>query len=1232
MTRRASILILVLVCFLSPLVMANDGMLQIKDGVFLIESPSNNFANIVYPLKLEKEPEELLVEMKIRVEGAPGASWGPGVYLYWDANKWISLRHSGSVFRMEGYIEGTWTREDKWSISPSGGWNGLRLVWQRDFVDVYASNDGERWHRLTDVMRPGKGLPWIIVGKGFGDGKGSNPYPYLANAHSDLGAPGRIYIKDVVVKVDGKLVLEETFKGDSLNQEVWVPIFSGDPKLEERIKSLDKLRVTSDLEGDGLKGVYIDNEALFDPSRWEVWRTRVQRPGGLYKEEVLARARMNIQTHPSGKDEINRLKNDVRLAMSYNEAQIAHMIPETTPTCSLFTPSPLSDLGFPHGSWSWSPERPDQIICQGSGRIFPNKDFPEDIEIVLTHGGKEQRLTFNRSKDWVFANFPLATSFTGNIRARKVSYMATQVEKLGLIYALTGEIDYAKQAKAILLRFAEVYPYYLVHSGYHEFADMDPLVAAKNIYRLPEAEVTIGPNKPNGQLHAGYWMAGRATGNGMEGTFLMSVTNAYDLVADARYEDGSPLFNEIDKMKVEKDLLLEGTKLLLCDPTINNKTVSARAAVAAVGGAIGDPLLVRWGYDGFNKILHEWFLSDGSTSESPAYGLMVLGSLWQLGEILHGYSDPEGYEDETNIRFDDLDIYREPIYQAVWQNMYLSMLPSTKYPPIADSYTTSTLSDNLIELMALRFPFPEFKSLLKLRVSPFRPSIFYRDSSVDLKDIGPLSLTDVLLPDWRLAYLRGGSRGMESTVILNMSDWGGHHHFDSLDLLYWKDGVELLSDLGYLWDNPKSSMTTRSIAHNLVVVDEANQRALGRRGHVHLFYPLGRFKVTEGSSRAYSQASIYRRFVAQIEHPGANSYVLDIFRVKGGRLHDYVYHGPGKDFKTQGIDFKNDDTNLASYQFINVKGASSHDWRIIWKVPNGYFQALTIGAEDERALIADGWGQRATKDPYTTLPFVIRRRIGENLESSYVSLYEGYKKKAMVNEAHLLNLRGDGASRPIGVAVNAGSYMDYILSSTEVARVEGQTEHGSLIFSGIAGVASFNNKNNLEILGLMDGREISVGQWSLILKGEPLEGEIYQSHENGFTIEGEYPELTAGQDVFVESVRMETLYPIRKVEVGDGRTRIYTQDKEGGFPFDRARTWRIPQMAYLERIGDSEYILKGTSKVQMTLPASVVSLDKLAYHLGDGEWKSIAGVNMDGWFTFTLSPLEGGGTLYLRLK
>ncbi|MGI6610097.1 MAG: heparinase II/III domain-containing protein [Limnochordia bacterium] len=940
----------------------------------------------------------------------------------------------------------------------------------------------------------------------------------------------------------------------------------------------------------------------------KTWRARVELPASLYKRVMVENARSNF-AGAIGRQTLRTLMHDVRLVMDYDDEDIAHMIPETTPTAAIFTPSPVSDRGFPHGDWEWSPSEPDVITDRATGMRFPNENHPEDIVLTTTFGGRQQCLAFNRSKDWVYNGFPLATSFTGHIRARKVGYMAQQVEKLGLLYALTGDLVYARQAKAILLRFAHVYPGYMIHSGYHEFAAIDPLVAAGNITALPADKLVVSPNRPNRRLHAGYWMAGRASGEGREGSFLLPVTIAYDLVAEAADAEGQPLFFDEERISVERDLLLEGTKLLLADSDINNKSITARTAVAAIGSVLGDPLLVRWGLDGLRRTLDEWFLSDGSTSESPAYALAVLGSMWQLGEILHGYSDPEGYADADGHRLDNLNIYRDHKYQAVWRNMYLSLLPNLRYPPIADSFRTNGLTEMMMLLMALRYDdMPEYKGLYRERMSDLFLLTLYKEPQFDMGGAPTLSFPDALFPAWKLAYLRGGRSGRDTAVTLSMSDWGGHHHHDSLNLTYWKDGQELLSDLGYLADSPSAHMTTRSVAHNLVVVDEMNQQTQGRGGSVQLFHPLGRLKVMEGASNAYHTTSLYRRFVAQVEHPGENSYVFDVFRVAGGGTHDLLFHGPGQQVQPEGIQLHSSGTQLGRYQFSNARGGRSEDWRLRWRAGSLTFQTLAIAAQDEQVLLADGWGQRATKDPYTTLPYVIRRRsivepVGglPTLESQYLSVYEGYRTEPLVESAQRLPLSGEGltgAAGAVAVEIKAGHHTDCIISATQPATVSATTRHGELRFQGLAGITSLSDQG-VEIMGVIGGRRVSIGDYDLaVLAAEDsLAGEIVHELPDGFVVNGVHSELLAlvGWEVFVDDGRDETAYPIRAVELQETTTAIKTQDRRGGYPFSGARGWSIPHVGYLEVHTPEVMRVCGTAPLRLSLPQTQVDCTRLGW-------------------------------------
>ncbi|MEX0882907.1 MAG: hypothetical protein WDZ72_05475, partial [Cyclobacteriaceae bacterium] len=310
-------------------------------------------------------------------------------------------------------------------------------------------------------------------------------------------------------------------------------------------------------------------------------------------------------------------------------------------------------------------------------------------------------------------------SFSANIRSRKVQWIAGFSRTLAEGFKLTGNLEYAEACQKILLRLAKCYPNWLVHVGYGEYADMDPKTAAMNINNLPEPEICPPPNEPDHRLWTGYWSAGRASGVGLESDFVRKVTAAYDLTCTVNYPDGTPLFSEKEKLIIEKDLLLESTVLLFGDKGLNNKSVSNRTAAALVGMCVGHPGLVRFGLEGFQMTVDGWYLPDGTTSESPFYGLMTLGGIWDMAQAALGYSDPPGFRDEEGNRMDELDLYHGTNYQLVWEAFFNGLQGDLAYPPYADSFRNTRLDVAYVELMAANYPHKScYLALLKELCGP----------------------------------------------------------------------------------------------------------------------------------------------------------------------------------------------------------------------------------------------------------------------------------------------------------------------------------------------------------------------------------------------------------------------------------------------------------------------------------------------------------------------------------
>ena len=751
-------------------------------------------------------------------------------------------------------------------------------------------------------------------------------------------------------------------------------------------------------------------EVLFDWSDVEKFRDGVVHPSGAYKPTDVARARENLTRYAWAKTYLAGLERNVRATVGkLTPEYLRMMIPETTPGDPKFTPCPACrDQGkpvHPHGQWTWQETAPEQLTCSVCRTVFPNEKYPESIALQ-TKWGRPQTLTYYGGEPFVVFSYKTGRpSFSANIRAHQVGHMAGIARAMAEVHGLTGDLVAARGVRAILLRFAACYPRWLVHTAYGEYADMDPRIASQFINQLPEPELCPPPNLPDRRLHTGYWTAGRATGGGQESGFIRRVTEAYDFTCTAKAADGTPLYTDAERRLIERDLLLEGTVLLVSDKQINNKSVGNRTAAALVGLCVGHPGLVRFGWDGFQQTIDEWFLPDGTTSESPAYALMTLGNIWDMPQALRGYTEPAGYRGPDGKRRVAVDLYRGTAYERVWENCFKGLQGDLTFPPYADSYRDTRLGSNFVELMVANYPErPEYLALLKETCGEdlakgYAPlALYYREPGLEQKTAPRIMLPDWCSPELRIGHLRTGADGRESLLLLSASHWANHHHADSLNLSYWKNGRELLSDLGYLWDHPRKHQASRTVAHNTVVIDEKDQRTKERGGDVAFFRTSEHVKVMEASSQAYAHVAVYQRTSAIIDHGAGRSYVVDFFRVEGGQKQDFVYHASATtaeilDRTTAAGSVAGAVPAMRLYDFERVRALEGGDvWRTTWQAgPDLTAVAWNVSQPGERAWMADGWGQRDWRntDIGATLPYIVRRTEGAGLKI-FASVFEGY--------------------------------------------------------------------------------------------------------------------------------------------------------------------------------------------------------------------------------------------------
>ncbi|MDH7571416.1 MAG: heparinase II/III family protein, partial [Armatimonadota bacterium] len=404
-----------------------------------------------------------------------------------------------------------------------------------------------------------------------------------------------------------------------------------------------------------------------------------------------------------------------------------------------------------------------------------------------------------------------------------------------------------------------------------------------------------------GDLDAGFWGAGRlTTGASGEGSALFDAVVAYDLTRDARRPDGTLVYTPEMQQSVVHDLLLAGCADLENYNATNNKSGPGRALSGAIGILFGQPERVRRALEGFERLLDECFHFDGFCMESPAYSGMHLSLMEEIPEMLEGYSDPPGYQPPQGERLQNFDPFRQlPRYRLALESMVRMSRPDLYYPVIGDTTAGARVSPHWVEILATHYG-DRYAGLLEtLQGAPLEQkgseyALWHRDPALKAST-GPVDvgLRSEYFPGWQVGVLRAGGGPSQTAFYFNGYREHGHRHADTLGIIYHAFNKELASDRGYIWDDPRNAWTKSTLAHNIVGVDGGNQNAPNRRSQLELFALFPDLEVIQASAAAYTQCTAYRRTCALVPLPNGESYVVDLFRVQGGTLHQYAFHGNG---------------------------------------------------------------------------------------------------------------------------------------------------------------------------------------------------------------------------------------------------------------------------------------------------------------------------------------------------
>lgn len=329
------------------------------------------------------------------------------------------------------------------------------------------------------------------------------------------------------------------------------------------------------------------------------------------------------------------------------------------------------------------------------------------------------------------------------------------------------------------------------------------------------------------------------------------------------------------------------------------------------------------------------------------------------------------------------------------------------------------------------------------------PIKFQQEVAAVIREQGEeLPVQSVNKEQWALGLLRTAHGAGERAVWLDYDVGGNHGRPDAMTIGLFAKGVELLPGFGYPpvhfggWYVPRALWYKRTAAHNTVVVDGKDQTpVLDGPETEPLAIQLNPQKgLVRGRTTAWSDGAQvkliatsapnvvsttklqhYDRGLLLVDISEEDSYVLDIFRVAGGRDHARMLHPNFGPVTVTGLElapqakFGGDEVQMRNFR----GGKPEKGWQVDWKVedPCGLLPVdadvhlrctdLTTGVQ---AMLAETWLASkhggANHEGWLNSLVVRRQASGDELlDSTFVAVMEPYEGQSNIASIRRLPLQ-----------------------------------------------------------------------------------------------------------------------------------------------------------------------------------------------------------------------------------
>ncbi len=754
-----------------------------------------------------------------------------------------------------------------------------------------------------------------------------------------------------------------------------------------------------------------------------------------YTEERLGWMRENIEQYEWGRKERDNIIARADQWVKYEDDRLKDLVPPlevprdgnvNANGCPIHGEEMMKYPGGKSG-WKMSFDNMYKIQCPVGGEWYPSNDF----WAYLQGGCKDKALLTGEYVDdgWGYQppnggkKFWFVGFFAGQMTRR---WLLPAIRNMSQAYLLTGDESYAHKTAVLLRQLAQYYPDYLYEKQsryglefqsdylgrlqYHTwecFTIQDVALAYDAIYPAIANDTALQQ-----------W-AGRSADE-----VKADIENRILRVAAKDITDGTN--------RIQGNYGMHQSALLRIALVLDTDEGEQTSADMVDWVMKGPEVVNLYTQTPLPDALVNLFHRDGVPFESPSYNCGWMTELEDVAELL---------------LLNGVNMWEVPRFQGLYLWPLQTTVCGTMSQPMGDSNnqfaaalgTTPTYLERAFQ----RLQDPRMAAMMVQRDVAFRTDLFQKSMEKEARDAAQqyaaaVGVDSSLLPGLGYATLQSGNGASRIAIALFYGYYTAHAHMERLNLEIYSHNHTLIPDFGYpetadTYDPRRFGWLSHSAVHNTVMVN-ATCQSWGD-GALVTYHPARWAQMVEATAlSAYPDVDLsdFRRAVFLIDLDDDTAYCVDIFHVDGGNQHDWLVHGPPSDFSTETIPFSQprtegtfagpdvpygqfyDDPTMkegkpgtryypykgSAYQWLfNVQQAPLNGTGTVrWDLnrdPALYPYKPTAGiglrahllCNGETVYACDGIPQRR-KDFPETHKWVIRRRTGEHLSSTFATVFE----------------------------------------------------------------------------------------------------------------------------------------------------------------------------------------------------------------------------------------------------